>query len=518
MPTIKNRRATKSQWSLIDPVLAAGEIGLEIGTNKLKIGNGLSVWSKLSYVVDETKWASLVAAAIANNETVIEAAANAVGDQVTSRKLVGGATSTTTTGIPEIDDLGGGFIGENGRTTDLVFDHEGKVPDDVIAEWSDRILSGAGLDTLAGGASSEAAGGFVGENGRETDLIVLPNGEVPQSTILRWAPRLSPYLTPPPVDEPDPIETYSPAARRFYVRDRNGTVRPFSSSPDKFAAWGDSLTDGWTKPPFAVDQSDAWPGVLATLLGKPVYNGGKSGQSADEIALRQSGLVIIAAPVGGSIPASGAVEVTGGSSIAWRVDRGWTCVGTLAGVPGTLSRASGSTTLTFTRTTSGTAVATTGSTFVSDVGVSHLDSTNILMMGRNDIGYTSPAGDIVKRIVAANIACVEALTPAHPRFLILGTLNSTGEYTNSSGWTQVTESNRILSELYPDNYFDIRNYIVHQSIYDQALTPTADDLVKMSNDAPPPSIMLDGIHYNVATAATIANKIKAILTEKAWLS
>lgn len=54
MPTIKNRRATKAQWTLLNSVLAAGEIGLEIDTNKFKIGNGLSTWNQLKYFVDET--------------------------------------------------------------------------------------------------------------------------------------------------------------------------------------------------------------------------------------------------------------------------------------------------------------------------------------------------------------------------------------------------------------------------------------------------------------------------------
>lgn len=53
MPTIKNRRATKAQWTLLNSVLAAGEIGLEIDTNKFKIGNGLSTWNALNYFVDE---------------------------------------------------------------------------------------------------------------------------------------------------------------------------------------------------------------------------------------------------------------------------------------------------------------------------------------------------------------------------------------------------------------------------------------------------------------------------------
>ncbi|ADD81004.1 tail protein [Rhodococcus phage ReqiPoco6] len=53
MPTIKNRRAPASQWSTLNPVLAAGEIGYELDTNKFKIGNGLSRWNVLKYFLDE---------------------------------------------------------------------------------------------------------------------------------------------------------------------------------------------------------------------------------------------------------------------------------------------------------------------------------------------------------------------------------------------------------------------------------------------------------------------------------
>ncbi|QPL14648.1 hydrolase [Gordonia phage Schwartz33] len=55
MPTIKQRRATKAQWAAADPVLAEGEIGLEVGTDltisKLKVGNGFANWSELPYFV-----------------------------------------------------------------------------------------------------------------------------------------------------------------------------------------------------------------------------------------------------------------------------------------------------------------------------------------------------------------------------------------------------------------------------------------------------------------------------------
>lgn len=63
MPTIKNRRATDAQWAAENPILASGEVGYEINTNKHKIGNGFSTWSELRYFIDEAAVAALIAAA-----------------------------------------------------------------------------------------------------------------------------------------------------------------------------------------------------------------------------------------------------------------------------------------------------------------------------------------------------------------------------------------------------------------------------------------------------------------------
>lgn len=48
--TIKLRRGLASEWLSIDPVLLNGEPGFEYDTGKLKIGDGSSTWSALSYV------------------------------------------------------------------------------------------------------------------------------------------------------------------------------------------------------------------------------------------------------------------------------------------------------------------------------------------------------------------------------------------------------------------------------------------------------------------------------------
>ena len=49
--TVKVKRATAARWALQNPVLAAGEIGYETDTRKMKLGDGTSSWTQLSYLV-----------------------------------------------------------------------------------------------------------------------------------------------------------------------------------------------------------------------------------------------------------------------------------------------------------------------------------------------------------------------------------------------------------------------------------------------------------------------------------
>lgn len=45
---IQIRRGTTTQWTTSDPVLAEGEIGLDLTRDKIRIGDGTSAWSALS--------------------------------------------------------------------------------------------------------------------------------------------------------------------------------------------------------------------------------------------------------------------------------------------------------------------------------------------------------------------------------------------------------------------------------------------------------------------------------------
>jgi hypothetical protein len=51
---IQVRRGLASEWTTANPVLAAGEMGVETNTNKFKFGNGTDTWSALSYAAADS--------------------------------------------------------------------------------------------------------------------------------------------------------------------------------------------------------------------------------------------------------------------------------------------------------------------------------------------------------------------------------------------------------------------------------------------------------------------------------
>lgn len=112
MPTkIQLRRGTASQWSSANPVLAAGEVGVELDTKQFKIGDGTSLWNNLAYTaVGSTQLNSAVAASAATlsasiaseqsraiaAEAALQAAITAIQSQSNSsiQNAVSGATAT----------------------------------------------------------------------------------------------------------------------------------------------------------------------------------------------------------------------------------------------------------------------------------------------------------------------------------------------------------------------------------------------------------------------------------------
>lgn len=49
---------TRANWASLNPTLLNGECGIETNTNNLKVGNGVSPWSKLPYFSSPGYWGS----------------------------------------------------------------------------------------------------------------------------------------------------------------------------------------------------------------------------------------------------------------------------------------------------------------------------------------------------------------------------------------------------------------------------------------------------------------------------
>jgi lysophospholipase L1-like esterase len=270
----------------------------------------------------------------------------------------------------------------------------------------------------------------------------------------------------------------------------------------KLSAFGDSMTAG------AGGNGTTWPMVAAADLGWSYYNGGISSQTSTEIALRQGGLEVLVTVEGNSIPATGAVNVTALTPAGTYANLAWTFPGTLAGVPGTLSK-SVAHVWTFTRTTAGAAVACIPNTrFMSAAATPNNGWLNVFWAGRNNVNTA-----IVTRDIAAMVA---GLTPLKPRYLVLSVLNSSTEPSGSAGYNSVIALNNALAAAYGANYYDLRRYLIDYGLAAAGITPTAADTTAIAEDRIPASLMSDTLHLTAAGYTAVGHRIAAIITEKSW--
>ena len=97
---IKLRRDTAANWTTANPVLAAGEVGIETDTRKVKYGNGTAAWNSLSYGKAEAD----IADASTSAKGIIQIATDAEVTAGTSTgKAVTPAQLASATAITEID-------------------------------------------------------------------------------------------------------------------------------------------------------------------------------------------------------------------------------------------------------------------------------------------------------------------------------------------------------------------------------------------------------------------------------
>jgi lysophospholipase L1-like esterase len=301
--------------------------------------------------------------------------------------------------------------------------------------------------------------------------------------------------------------------------DASGPVIP--QAPAAFAAWGDSLTWGQSN---GVQIANPYPAILATLLSVSVQNEGYPGQASTDVAIHQGGVQPLLTVTGNQIPISGSVTITAMSPVtSYRLSSASTFnfVGTLAGVPGTLAHNDPAATWTFTPSTYPSTLVTCppGTPFIEATGNAYRACTQIFWNGQNNGDGGENYSDVI-RDVASMVAW---LTPRNKRFLVMSISTATGETSGTALYIAKTAINAQLAALYPNNYLDIREYLVQNGIaaanaLGYAITPTTADMNAIAGDTPPPSLhnTADTVHFNQAGYAVIGNAVYNWLLSKGW--
>lgn len=267
-------------------------------------------------------------------------------------------------------------------------------------------------------------------------------------------------------------------------------------NPDGAAivAWGDS----WTAGVGAV-AGMSFPEQLQALTGRPVFNGGVSGQTSDQIAARQGGVPALLTLPGDSLPGSGRVTIQEQSTLPVSAEGPGPITGELYGIRGTLSYDGN---LVFQSDTPGAEVTIPPkSPFVPDTFGSR-GKVNVFWMGSNN--FYDAAG------VETDIAlCVAFLSSG--KFIVLALLNAGSEPRGSPSYREITQLNASLAAAYPDNFIDVRQVLVDS--YDPA---SAEDVRDHSNDVPPASLRNDDQHPNEAGYAIVAREVAGFIRTKGW--
>lgn len=279
-------------------------------------------------------------------------------------------------------------------------------------------------------------------------------------------------------------------------------IAPLESRLSTVAFWGDSNT-----------QKGGAVSRLNTLLpGSEVYNLGRSGQSARQIAARQGGYPSLMTVESDAIPASGTVTITDLTVrlLIQTAYPGLSTTGTLAGVHGTLTVEAGTADgYTFTRTTAGTVVECPPQTpFITDDAASNRESVCVFWTGGN-----YPADGVTE----FNIGMAAHLTPAHKRFVVLANTTRSNEPQGTPGYDDNIREIEKGKAAFGERYIDIRAWMIANGLDVLGITPTVEDEAALAGDTIPPSLTTDGAHFTADAQRLVGEQIYARMGELGWV-
>ena len=166
---IQIRRDTASNWTTANPILALGEMGAETDTSKIKIGDGVTAWASVPYLIDAGDYLTATSTNTLTNKTITFADNTLTG--------VAPTTTPTLTGVKETK------VAMGANDIDL-----------SLGNYFTYTLSGAQTLTVSNVASSGSVSAFVLEvtNGGSAALTFFSG--------VTWAAATAPTLTAAGVD------------------------------------------------------------------------------------------------------------------------------------------------------------------------------------------------------------------------------------------------------------------------------------------------------------------------------
>lgn len=176
--TILLRNDTAANWTSVNPVLSKGEIGIEIDTNKFKIGDGVKTWSQLAYA------GSVVSASATNGHITVDGSDVTVYILPTGGSSIGGVKTTASgAGTVAIDNAGAMALNASGATagtyTKVTVNNKGVVTAGANLAASDIPSLTLSKISDAGTAASKNTGTASGnvpvlDSNGKLDTAVLP--------------------------------------------------------------------------------------------------------------------------------------------------------------------------------------------------------------------------------------------------------------------------------------------------------------------------------------------------------
>ena len=367
--------------------------------------------------------------------------------------------------------------------------------DVLVQRVADEILARSGLissGSLPGGLLTTQIIRYNGEDYPTWNSVTL-NGGMPDFSARYIAERVSPYLDLPSGGGDASI---LPTDRALV----GGAVVPVLPDMTRMAGWGSST----------MEYMGAEVAAEMAPLGVAYYNGGDAGVRAEHTLAQLGSHPALITVAGGSIPASGPVDVTASNVRASSLLKAFS--GTLAGVAGTLSSTASS--LVFTRSADGDPVVVpSGTPFIPTVGPQYRDAVTILNIGKNDIGSAGADTMIIEKTAEA----FAWMSPLVKRIVVIGHAVNRDTAADSPGRTQILNVDRAFAETYKELHFSLQNYMTSPQIWiDAEITPTQADLDAQAMGNKAPSLSLDDLHFNAAGDRAIAKALRRFVISRGW--